>query len=402
MIKRHFYILSFLFICIVPYTYSQATYSPYSVIGLGEIENRDYGRTSGMSNLAIGVRGFDYLNPTNPAGISGVDSLKFIFDVSASVKQSFFKDKHKSDNAFNGNLKKISLGFRLKPRWGISLGMKPFSDVGYRIYSSEPVEGSNLKKSVYLEGSGGLYEIYLSNGIRITDNLSLGLNTKFISGSIKQTENHTDYLFEKSSNTSMLYNTFGLQYHRKRLTLGATYGYKQRITMKNKTSIYDSSYKLMKEESDKSTNQFIPETFGLGFSHDSKKILWGMDFQYQKWNGLKTDMSGVKIVDSYKVSAGLGYIPRSDRYYRVRTQGQMQVGASISKSYIQVSEKNAYHYSVSTGFSLPVDKGGVLLNIGLEYGNVLSAPSNYIKESYFMVTLNCNVFEQWFKKRRID
>lgn len=399
--RKQSFILILLSICFVSNIQAQATYSPYSMVGLGEIENRDYGRTSGMANIGIGVRDFDYLNPTNPAGISGLDSLKFIFDVSVAGKQSFYSGKGKSDNAFNGNLKKLSLGFRLMPRWGISVGLKPFSDVGYRIYSEEPIEGSNSTKAVYLEGSGGLYDLYLSNGIRITDNLSVGINTKYIRGTLKQTENQSEYLFEKESRVSQFYNTFGIQYHKKGLTLGAIYGYKQNITMKNKTIIYDSSYNAVQEENDRSTSQFIPETMGLGFSYANKKLIYGVDFQYQKWEGTKSEVSNTKIVDSYKINAGIGYTPNSDRFIRVRNQGQFQFGTSFSKSYIQVAGENAYNYSLTAGYSLPINKGETLLNLALEYGNTLSAPSSYIKESYFMLTLNCSIIEQWFMKSKI-
>lgn len=379
---------------------AQATYSPYSMLGLGEIENRDYGRTAGMSNIGIGVRDFDYLNMTNPAGISGLDSLRFIFDLSVAGKQSYFTGKGKTDNAFNGNMKKIAFGFRLTPGWGISLGTRPFSDTGYRIYSEEPIEGSTATKTVYLEGSGGLYELYLSNGFKITDHLSVGINTKYISGTLKQTENQSEYLFEKESRLFQFYNTFGIQYHRQGLTLGATYGYKQNISMTNKTTIYDNAYNLIQEEKGRSTNQFIPETFGVGFSRDSKKLIWGMDFEYQKWGGIESGISSTKIVDSYRINTGLGYTPNGNRYYRFRYQGQMQVGASFSKSYIRVGGENAYNYSVSAGYNLPVN--GSLLNIALEYGNSLSAPASYIKESYFMLTLNCSIIDQWFKLRKFD
>lgn len=245
--------------------------------------------------------------------------------------------------------------------------------------------------------------MYLSNGIKITDNLSVGINTKYISGTLKQTENQAEYLFEKESQVSQFYNTLGVQYHRKGWTIGATYGYKQNISMTNKTTIYDSEYNLVKDEKDRSTNQFIPETMGIGFSHDIKKIIWGMDFQYQRWSGLESGIGSAKIVDSYRVSAGFGYIPNSDSYYRIRNQGQIQVGASLSKSYIKVGGENAYNYSVTAGYSLPVSKGAQHLNFGFEYGNTLSAPpASYIKESYFMLTVNCTIFEQWFKRRKLD
>lgn len=402
IIKKQSFLLVLFLVCFVSSIEAQSTYSPYSTLGLGEIDSRDYGRTSGMGNIGIGVRDFDYLNPANPAGISGLDSLKFIFDVSVAGKQSYYSGKGKGDDAFNGNLKKLSLGLRIAPKWGISIGAKPFSDVGYQIYSEEPVEGSSATKNVYLEGSGGLYQVYISNGYKITDNWSVGMNTMYITGTLKHTENQSEYLFRKESETTQFYNTFGVQYHKKAWTLGATYGYKQKLTMKNKTAIYDSEYNLQKEEKDRTTSQFIPETMGLGFSYNNRKYIWGMDFKYQKWNGLSSGVSSAKIVDSYSINAGVGYTPNGDAYHRMRKLGQMQLGASLSKSYIQVGGKDAYNYSVSAGYSFPFDKGGCLFNVALEYGNSLSAPASYIKESYFMVTLNCTIMEQWFKKIRID
>ena len=405
MIEKRALIAILCLICFISNIQSQATYSPYSILGLGEIENKDYGRTAGMSDIGIGVREFDYLNVINPAGISGLDSLKFIFDMSATGKYSFFTQRGKTDNTINGNLKKVSIGLRLMPGWGISLGLKPFSDTGYRIYSEEPVEGSTDTKAVYLEGSGGLYELYLSNGIKVTDNFSIGINTKYITGTLKQTEDQSQYLFEKDSYVFQFYNTFGIQYHNQGLTLGATYGYKQDISMSNKTIVYDSEYNLIEERDGRSTGQFIPETFGIGFSHDSKKIMWGMDFRYIKWKGIESGVSSTKIVDSYRINTGLGYTPNGNRSYRVdgqgiRTRGQIQIGTSLSKSYIQVGGENAYNYSVSAGYSFPLSWN--LLNISLEYGNSLSAPANYIKESYFMLTFNCSIIDQWFRKRRFN
>ena len=54
---------------------------------------------------------------------------------------------------------------------------------------------------------------------------------------------------------------------------------------------------------------------------------------------------------------------------------RVPAGTFFSKSYVQTGEKDAYNYSVSVGYSAPVDKSGSLLNFGLEYGNSLSAPA---------------------------
>lgn len=403
MIRMRFLFFILFLISLILEIKAQTTYSPYSMIGLGEIENRDYGRTSGMANIGIGVRSFDYLNTSNPAGISGLDSLRnFIFDMSVAGKQSYFSGNGKKDNAFNGNLKRLSFGFRLSSEWGISIGVKPFSDVGYRIYNEEPIDGSSAKKAVYLEGSGGLYELFLMNGLKITDNLSVGVKTKLICGTLKQIENQSEYYFDKVSDVAAFHNTFGVQYYKEGLTLGATYGYKQNITLINRVLVYDDGGNLVRQEKDESIDQFIPATLGVGFSHDSKKITWGMDFQYQSWNGLKSNISSAKIVDSYKVSTGMGYSLNTDSYFGPRNRIQLQIGASVSKSYIQIGGKDAYNYAVTTGCSLPINKGLQQLNFALEYGNSLSAPANYIKESYFMLTVNCTFFEQWFKRKKLE
>lgn len=401
MNRKPFFPTLFFFLYFIFNIQAQSTYSPYSMLGLGEIENRDYGRTSGMSNIGIGVRDYDYLNPLNPAAISGLDSLKYLFDVSIAGKMSYYSRKSKDDNAFNGNFKKVALGFRVFPRWGISFGFKPFSDVGYQIYSQEPVEGSTATKDVYLKGSGGLYKLYVSNGFRILNNLSVGINTMYVNGTIKQSEDQSEYVFQKESSVSQIYNTFGMQFHTRKLTIGAIYGYKQNISVKNKTLIYSSSV-LIEENKDRSTGQFIPETMGVGFSHIHKKIIWGIDFQCQKWEGIESGISNAKIVDSYQLNAGFGYTPNGDNTYKIKKQGQIQFGTSFSKSYIQISGEDAYNYSVSTGYGLPVNSGAVLLNLALEYGNALSAPSGYIKESYFMFTLSCSIIERQLKRNKMQ
>lgn len=405
MIEKWPFIAILLFTCFILHTQAQTIYSPYSMLGLGEIENNDHGKTAGMSDIGIGIREYDYLNVSNPAGLSALDSLKFIFDMSVSGKYSYFTGSGSSDNTLNGNLKKIAFGLRFTHWWGFSMGVKPFSNMGYRIYSEEPIEGSTGTKAVYLIGNGGLYELYLSNGFMVSDHFSLGINLKYISGSLRQTEDQTDYLFENESRVFQFYSTFGMQYHSQNMTIGITYGYKQPITMSNTAFIYDSGYNLLREESERSSSQFIPETLGVGFSYDKNKIIYGIDFQYQKWKGTESGVGSVSIIDSYKINAGLGFSPKGNRYYRIgsqgiRNHGQIQAGASLSQSYIQVGSSKTYNYSVSAGYSFPVQWS--IMNIALEYGNTLSSSASYIRESYFKLTFNCSIIDQWFKKRRFD
>lgn len=390
------------YICMILFSvynlYSQTSYSPYSMLGLGELETRDYGRTSGMGGVGTGMRDYDLLNTVNPSGLTALDSLKFVFDISATAKQSYFASGSKKENTFNANFRRLAFGFKVSHRWAMAVGTKPFSNVGYQIESNVDIEGSTETKSVYIEGAGGLYSIYWSNAFLINKYLSVGINSMYIAGNIKQTENQTDYLFEKSSRTSQLYNTFGLQFHNGPWVAGLTYGYKQGLTMDNSTVIYNSSSTELDSEDSRSTSQFIPETFSAGLSWSKKNIVLAMDYEYQKLKGLSSGTSGIKITDYHRLKAGMSYTPDKDIHH-YRLQSQYQFGVSLSKSYLQVKENDIYNYTVSAGYSWPL-KGAGLLNMSLEYGNSLSAPKGYIRESYVGVTVGFSMFETWFKRNK--
>lgn len=369
------------------------------MLGLGELETRDYGRTSGMGGVGAGMRDYDLLNTANPSGLTALDSLKFIFDISASAKQSFFASGSKRENTFNGNFRRLAFGFKASHRWAMSVGTKPFSNVGYQIASEVNIEGSTSTKSVFIEGSGGLYSVYWSNAFLINKYVSVGINSMYIAGTIKQTENQTDYLFEKMSRTSQLYNTFGLQFHNGAWVAGFTYGYKQKLKMDNSSTVYNSSNTELDTESSRTTTQFIPQSLSAGLSWTRKDIVLAMDYEYQKLKGLSSGVSGLKIVDYYRLKAGMSYTPDKDQYH-YRLQSQYQVGASVSRSYIQVKDQNIYNYTVSAGYSWPL-KGAGLLNMSLEYGNSFTAPKGYIRESYVGVTVGFSMFETWFKRNKI-
>jgi hypothetical protein len=65
-----------LFVSIV--TYSQNVSSPYSIIGIGDIETSYFNRTSGMANTGIAYRNNKYIILNNPASLSDFQSQLFL------------------------------------------------------------------------------------------------------------------------------------------------------------------------------------------------------------------------------------------------------------------------------------------------------------------------------------
>src|SRR5258708_21968090 len=78
--KDIFFVLAIsLFVCIK--AGAQNTSSPYSIIGIGDIENSYFNRTSGMANTGIGYRNSHSLVGNNPAGFSALENQFFTGEI---------------------------------------------------------------------------------------------------------------------------------------------------------------------------------------------------------------------------------------------------------------------------------------------------------------------------------
>lgn len=388
-------------------TNAQNTYSPNSSLGLGEIVSSEYSRTSGMGGVGIGVRNGSFLNTSNPAAVSALDSLTGVFDVGLYGKQSNFKTRSSSDNAFSGNLNKIAFGFRCNKVWSLSFGIKPYSNVGYHIQDQTPVEGSTSSKTVYFEGEGGLYSLYAVNAVKLLgDRLSFGVITSMIAGTFTNTEDQISYTYKTTSRLTQIYNKVGVQYQFANQAgdwvLGATYGYKQKVSVKNTFSIFSGSSELSSEKL-KNTDQFLPENVGAGLSFKKEKLLFAADYEWERWSGLKSNLGNVKIGDVHKIRAGVGYTPYRD-LYTAHLAKQYQFGFVLNKSYIEMKNKAAWNYALTTGVAFPLRAGQTqkgILGIGLEYGSNLSAPSGFVKENYLMINVNFSFIETMFVRSKI-
>ena len=215
------------------------TSSPYSMFGLGEIVTGLYGSNSAMGGVSTGMRDSWLINTENPAGLTGLDTLRLFAETSAFLKSESYQSKSGSSHAFTGNVSAFSLAGRIVPRWYMAAGLTPYSSVGYYFQSTQPLEGS--PDSYYtstFEGYGGLSKVYLTNAFMVSKNLSVGINVSYIFGNTKLTESQSSTSVENRMYTHNFYTDFGIQYHRPisrdvSFTVGAVYGYKQRLKMEN-------------------------------------------------------------------------------------------------------------------------------------------------------------------------
>jgi len=57
------------------------TSSPYSGLGIGELEMSSGGRNTAMGQTGIGLRSNLFMNTANPASLTAIDPQSFLFDI---------------------------------------------------------------------------------------------------------------------------------------------------------------------------------------------------------------------------------------------------------------------------------------------------------------------------------
>jgi hypothetical protein len=400
-------ILLFLSLFMTGIVHGQNTMSPYSVFGPGELQPKGFGRTAGMGHAGIALSSDSRLNNLNPASFTGIDSLHFILEIGVNGKYSGFKSQGNTLSGFNANLSYLAMGFRITNWWANSLGLAPFSHVGYDITSQNFVEGSTMKYTTRYKGSGGITLAYWSNAFRITKNLSVGINTSYIFGPliqeeyVSQSELSSSYILSRNDYFNTFYFDYGAQYHFKikklNFSLGALYANQQNLYSGFSSTLQNSSLTTVDSKEGQKGKRKLPETFGGGLAIHNGSFAVALDYQLQHWKGLQyPSMAGV-FKDANNFAAGLEIKPWKTRVANKFYQNwSYRTGFNYNSSYLKINNQPIDGYSVTLGIGIPLHNQFSEINIGFEAGNKGTTSGGQIRERFLMGHLNFTINELWF------
>ena len=307
--------------CLIPlYTNAQSgVNSPYSRYGVGTLSDQSSGVAKAMGGIGAGFRQMNTINLKNPASYSTVDTLTFVADLGLALQNGNFSENDVKINARNAYVSHIAIQYRVLPKVGMTLGVMPFSNVGYSFSSTELIrrdEDGEITSTNTYSGTGGLRQFMGGLGWRPTDWLSAGVNVSYLTGDI----NHYVYNRYSSSDVqsrTLMYTTdmaalkfdFGLQgtirLGENTLVLGATFAPAQKLESETyKTDIHSVS------DTVEVTDAFsLPDLLSAGFTYKWKNRMIGADVSYQTWS--KASFFGKKNgLD--RLSASMGFMIRPD------------------------------------------------------------------------------------------
>lgn len=398
------------------------TNSPYTRYGYGDLSDQYFGNSKAMGGIAFGLRDGAQINPLNPASYTAIDSLTFLFEGGVSLQNMNISSGDVKLNAKNSSFDYLAMQFRLRPWMAMSIGLLPYSSVGYTVSDSHSEGGVDYTRS--FTGDGGLHQLYAGLGVKVLKNLSIGVNASYFWGDIDRTRmvfypnTSSAYSYQQQMTTSISdYKLdFGVQYtqalnKKHSVTVGAVYSPKHKLN--NDYTISTQASTLTSQELDATFE--LPNSFGVGFTYNyDKRLTVGLDYSLQQWSktdfGVETNEQELlqNFNDTYtycdrsKISVGAEYIPSliGRSYF---THIKYRLGAYYTTPYYKIDGKKASReYGVTAGFGLPVPRSRSILSISGQFVRVKGLETNMVNENIFRVSIGLTFNERWFFKRRVE
>lgn len=406
------------------------TLSPYSQFGYGILRDNATSAQQAMGGVGYGMNSGRQINVMNPASYARIDSLTFLFDMGIDMTFLWSSEGTGSDRLsesnMGGGLNYITMQFPVGKRMGMSIGILPYSSVGYAFGNT--IENGYTSRS----GSGSINELYVGFAGSLlkhskAGHLSIGVNVSYLFGSTINdiyaiTSSGSTSLYSKELKVQDFHIDAGLQYtvpigRADALTLGLVYSPGKSLLGKYHDYSYDVDNSTTSSDTEFSTHRYfsLASTYGAGINYRrDQNLMVEADFSYQPWskaNYMQFDakdepvaVTGV-FANRWKVAVGAQYQPSIRGSYAKRIQ--YRAGAYFDRDYMMVRQNstgasnNVREYGISLGVGLPVPGFKSIVSLGLGWMHRQAYPTALIKEDYLNLTLGINFNESWFRKSKI-
>jgi hypothetical protein len=409
--------------------FGQAARTPFSTFGIGVPYGNALIQNQGMGGIGVSQPQFWTINNQNPALL--VFNYYTAFQAGMLVESRTLKADTVKQKSTNGNLNYLVIAFPVKPgKWATSFGLMPYTNVNYKIlYEDYVVDNTSGlvtdTAAVAEQGSGGINQLYWSNGVRLHDNWSVGVRASYLFGSTE-----TDYSnlvppthisqvpFIVGVNEQTYVRDFqftgGLSFSQDsigrnddfRISAGLVYHFSADLRTKKTTVVERRTSNNDPVSSDTLINNNssvkVPAGFIAGLSV-SQGTRWsaGVEFATQDWSEFKSVREEDEGLDkAWRVAAGLEFTPdaQANGYLKRVTY---RAGFSYEKQPFLVNNNQLVDVGFNLGFSLPTGQLSGL-DWGFRYGKLGDKAKNILEESYYKIYFGISFNDRWFVRRKFD
>lgn len=398
---------------------AQNVTTPYSMYGYGILGDRATSMQRQMGSVGYAMNSGRQINVMNPASYSAIDSLTFLFDMGADLSFLWSKEGSAKEHSIGGGLDYLTMQFPLSKNFGGSVGLLPYSSVGYA-FGNDIAHGTMEN-----QGSGGINELYLGFSGRVKG-FSLGVNVSYDFGNIVN-----DVFANPASGSTKFEHVMkvrdwniviGAQYTQKinrfsRFVVGATYSPKKTLLGTTWATIQEVQQESQPTEVGRMKlkgNYYTPNSFGAGVSYTHERVSRlnvEFDYTWQGWKDCKYEplrslednkvvvFSGMEFNNRSRYALGAEFVPKLRGSYMQRAA--YRFGAYYCDDYLKIRNNGVREYGVTAGLGFPTIEGKTMINLGVEWKMRQAHPQALLRENYFNITLGVNFNEVWFFQRKI-
>ena len=163
-------------------TFAQsANSSPYSRYGIGDMTGKGFSKSFAMGGTSIALQNDTtpllFINSGNPASYASLGASESnlgnsknkigltVVELGVSFNRLQLENSSTTQTVTNASVGFFSLAFPIKKWWGATLGIMPYSSVGYDVFESQNITNIGDVDFAY-KGNGGINQVYFGNGFK--------------------------------------------------------------------------------------------------------------------------------------------------------------------------------------------------------------------------------------------
>ncbi|MEM9297882.1 MAG: hypothetical protein AAGA64_05780 [Bacteroidota bacterium] len=408
-------------------TFGQASRSPFTSQGIGDIYDMGLAHNKGMGGLGISNASYWHLNNINPA-LLPYNSLT-VFSAAIIAENRSIENSTGSETNGSGNLAYLATAFPVKPgKWTTSVGLMPYSNVDYQSQDTVGITGAiNGERALKISaGTGGFNQFYWSNGYAINKNIFVGLKAAYIfsniesdvafdlvdqSGTFRRGQNERVSVSDFQFSGGLAFKKDSIFNNKIQLKLGLTYDFGANLNAEKFTSteLRTLDIPIVRDSLEDVRGEIeIPKALGFGISfNNGARWMVGLDAKFQTWPNFRDfDGSNENLEDQVKVILGgeltpdptsvTSYFKRVTYRFGLSYENTPYQVANLEGNFNQVNE-----FGINLGWSMPVSRISNL-DFAITYGVRGNVEDTIIQEEYFRFHLGVTFNDQWFIKRKYN
>lgn len=430
---KNLLLLNFFLVCTFVFTdtYAQKESrltgnSPYSALGIGDINSPGSIASDAMGGTGLTFGNGIYVNTLNPAMLVKTRFVAFSTGIRSQYRA--ITDGTNTQTDFGANLSHIMMAFPLKPKWTMSLGLRPHSSVEHEARYTAAIQGTTNSVQYIYKGQGGFSKASVGSGHMIGKSLYIGAEGYYYFGSISRDttsrlllNDGEDYYLQYRDriNANGLGLKTGFTWNQKLskkwyLNVGGTYELQSKLKgsqLRSLTTLIEGQNgpSILKKPDTLSMGTgglTLPSAYTLGVSVESPlKWIFAAEYSKQDWAQFRNFQGRAEgnLTASEKISVGVEFLPKvtSTAYFN---QVFYRVGFQQIKTPYLVNSTQVMDRSFSFGLSTPLGYRNLsYIDWGLSIGTRGVTGNGLVKENYFKISLGFSLIDtRWFIKPRVD